>query len=250
MTFNTFGNKGNPSLLLIPGLGVSYEIFLPLIDLLKDKYSIVAVGIDGFLIGQESKFTSVDDQAGKAIEYVREHLGGHLDVAYGLSLGGKILSRMLERNEIVIDHAVMDAAPLLPLPKWLVDPLRYYQSWNVWTCYHWTGFWKFVFHSHYFDVLLDECKKVWPSGRGKAVRDGYKDVYTQKLESIHGVDIHFWYGTKEAFVAKPQVEHLCKIHPDTHVEVFKGMNHGQFLVDHPEEVARRISELSFNGNHS
>lgn len=250
MTFNTFGNRGNPSLLLIPGLGVSYEIFLPLIDLLKDKYSIVAVGIDGFLIGQESKFTSVDDQAGKAIEYVREHLGGHLDVAYGLSLGGKILSRMLEKNEIVIDHAVMDAAPMLPLPKWLVDPLRYYQSWNVWTCYHWTGFWKFVFHSHYFDVLLDECKKVWPSGRGKAVRDGYKDVYTQKLESIHGVDIHFWYGTKEAFVAKPQVEHLCKIHPDTHVEVFKGMNHGQFLVDHPEEVARRISELSFNGNHS
>jgi hypothetical protein len=25
-------------------------------------------------------------------------------VAYGLSLGGKILSRMMERNEIVIDH--------------------------------------------------------------------------------------------------------------------------------------------------
>ena len=250
MTFDTFGNRRNPSLLLIPGLGVSYEIFLPLIDFLRDKYYIIAVGIDGFLLGQESKFTSVDDQAGKAIEYVREHLGGHLDVAYGLSLGGKILSRMLERNEIVIDHAIMDAAPLLPLPKWLVDPLRYYQSWNVWTCYHWTGFWKFVFHSHYFDVLLDECKKVWPSGRGKAVRDGYQDVYTQKLESIHGVDIHFWYGTKEAFVAKLQVEHLCKIHPDTHIEVFKGMNHGQFLIDHPEEVARRISELSFNGNHS
>ncbi len=27
-------------------------------------------------------------------------------------------------------------------------------------CYHWTGFWKFVFHSHYFDVLLDECRKT------------------------------------------------------------------------------------------
>lgn len=60
---------------------------------------------------------------------------------------------------------------------------------------------------------------------------------------IHGADIHFWYGTKEAFVAKPQVEHLCKIHPDTHVEVLEGMNHGQFLVDHPEEVARRIKEM-------
>ena len=230
-------------MLLIPGLGVSYEIFLPLIDLLQDKYHIVAVGIDGFLLGQSSQFTSVDDQAGQAIRYVRENLDGRLDAAYGLSLGGKILSRMLERNEITINHAIMDAAPLLPLPKGLVDPLRYYQSWNVWTCYHWTGFWKWVFHSHYFDVLLDECKKVWPSGKGKAVRDGYKDVYTQKLESIHGADIHFWYGTKEAFVAKPQAEHLRKLCPEAHIEVFPRSNHGQLLVDHPEEVARRISLL-------
>ena len=36
MTFNTYGNKENQSLLLIPGFGVSYEIFLPLIELLKD----------------------------------------------------------------------------------------------------------------------------------------------------------------------------------------------------------------------
>ena len=243
MTFNTYGNQHNPSLLLIPGLGVSYEIFLPLIELLKDRYFIVAVGIDGFLLGEKSDFTSVDDQAGQAIHYVLKNLDGHLDVAYGLSLGGKILSRIMERNEIVVDHAIMDAAPLLPLPKWSVDPLRYYQSFNVWTCYHWTGFWRWVFHSHYFDVLLDECRKVWPSGKGKAVRDGYKDVYTHKLESIQGADIHFWYGTKEAIVAKPQAEHLCRIHPDTHVEVFPKMNHGQLLIDHPEEVAGRILNM-------
>ena len=240
MTFNSIGNKENPCLLLLPGLGVSHEIFLPLIELMRDKFHVIAAGIDGFLLGKESKFTSVDDQAAQAISYVNEHLNGHLDVAYGLSLGGKILSRMLERNEIVIDHAIMDAAPLLPLPKWLVDPLRYYQSANVWTCYHWTGFWRWVFHSHYFDVLLDECRKVWPYGKGKAAREGYKDVYTNKLESIHGADIHFWYGTKEAFVAKPQVNHLLRLYPDAHIEVFPKMNHGQLLVDCPEEVARRI----------
>ena len=243
MVFVTYGERRNPSLLLIPGLGVSTEIFLPLIERLRDKFFIVTAGIDGFLLEQESCFTSVDDQAAQAIGYVKERLDGRLDVAYGLSLGGKILSRMLERNEIVIDHAIMDAAPLLPLPKWLVDPLRYYQSLNVWTCYHWTGFWRWVFHSHYFDVLLDECRKVWPYGKGKAVRDGYKDVYTNRLESIHGDDIHFWYGTKEAFVAKPQVEHLQKLCPAAHVTVFPGMNHGQLLVDNPDEVATRIIEI-------
>ena len=246
MDFKRYINDGAPTLLLIPGLGVTQEIFLPLIDLLEDHFSIITAGIDGFLIGKESSFTSIDDQAGQIIRLVKEELDGHLDMAYGLSLGGKILSRILERDQVVIGHSVLDAAPLLPLPRWSVDPLRYYQSFNVWTCYHWTGFWKQLFRSHYFDVLLEECRKAWPSGKGKAVRDGYKDVYTHKLESIHGSDIHFWYGTKEAFVAKPQVKHLRAVCPAAQVEVFPGMNHGQLLIDHPEMVAERLLRLLHN----
>ena len=243
MRFELLGKEGAPSLMLIPGLGVSYEIFLPLVELLKGKFRIIAVQVDGFTLGEQTRFTSVDDQAAQAIAFIRDRFDGHLDGAYGLSLGGKILSRILERDEVTIDHAILDAAPLLPLPKWLVGPLRYYQSYNVWTCYHWTGFWRRVFHSHYFDVLLDECRKTFPYGGRRAVLDGYKSVYTNKLESIHGADIHFWYGTKEAFVAKPQMEHLQKLCPELHVAVFPGSNHGQLLVDHLDEVAQRIEKI-------
>ena len=127
MKFTLYGEKSRPTLFLLHGLGVSHEIFLPLIERLKDHFYIIAACIDGFILGEHSKFTSVDDQAMQANRYVQENLGGRLDIAYGLSLGGKILSRMMERSEIVIDHAIMDAAPLLPLPKWSVNPLRYYQ---------------------------------------------------------------------------------------------------------------------------
>ena len=137
----------------------------------------------------------------------------------------------------------MDAAPLLPLPRWLVGPLRYLQCANVWTCYHWTGFWRWVFRSHYFDVLLDECRKVYPFGGTKAVLDGYKSVYTNKLGSITGANIHYWYGTLEAFVAKPQAKHLKALYPEVHIEIFKGLNHGQLLIDHPEQVAEMITCL-------
>ena len=243
MDFKVFGKEGAPTLMLIPGLGVSYEIFLPLIGLLGDKFRIIAVQVDGFTLGRYTRFTSIDDQAAQVITQVKEQYGGRLDCAYGLSLGGKILSRVLERNEITVDHAILDAAPLLPLPKWLESPLRHYQCANVWTCYHWTGLWKWVIHSHYFDVLLDECRKVYPYGRGRAVLDGYKSVYTNKLESISGPDIHYWYGTLEAFVAKPQAEHLKALCPSVSIEVFPKLNHGQLLVDHPDEVARRIEEI-------
>ena len=158
MDFKTFGNIGSPTLLLIPGLGVSYEIFMPLIGLLEERFHVIAVQVDGFTLGQNTEFTSVDDQAQQVCKYIKEELRGHLDIAYGLSLGGKILSQILERNEVTIEHAILDAAPLLPLPRWLVGPLKYLQCANVWSCYHWTGFWRWVFHSHYFDILLDECR--------------------------------------------------------------------------------------------
>lgn len=232
--------------MLIPGLGVSYEIFLPLIDLLEGDFDIITVQVDGFTLGKYTRFTSIDDQAAQVIANVKEQQDGHLDCAYGLSLGGKILSRVLERHEIAVDHAILDAAPLLPLPNWLVGPLRYYQCANVWTCYHWTGFWRRVFHSHYFDVLLDECRKVYPFGGGRAVLDGYKSVYTNKLESISGPDIHFWYGTKEAFVAKPQADLLKELCPAAHIEIFPKMNHGQLLVDHPDEVAKCIRQITLS----
>ena len=244
MNFRLFGKENGATLLLIPGLGVSYEVFLPLIGMLEGRFRIVAVEVDGFTLGTYTRFTSIDDQARQVGEYVKVHLGGRLDCAYGLSLGGKIVSRIMERGDIVIDHAILDAAPLLPLPRWTVGPLRYLQAFNVWTCYRWPGFWKRVFPTHYFAVLLDECKKVYPFGGADAVLDGYRAVYTNKLHSIAGPDIHYWHGTQETFVAKPQVKHLRELFPKVHVEVFQKLNHGQLLIDHPDEVARRITGIA------
>lgn len=245
-----FGKTCAPSIMLIPGLGVSYEIFTPLIKLLRERYNIIAVEIDGFTLNKHTSFTTIDDQATQIIDYINTNCNGHIDCIYGLSLGGKILSDILERGEVVVNHAIMDAAPLLALPRWLVNPLRHLQAVNVWSCYHHHRFWRWVFHSHYFDVLLDECRKVYPFGGRRAVLDGYKSTYTSSLNRISGDDIHFWYGTKEAFVARPMVKHLLKLNPTTHIEVFAKSNHGELLITRPEEVAHRIINIveRQNGN--
>lgn len=135
------------------------------------RLTIFAAEVDGFTLEVHTRFTSIDDQAGQISRFIEQHHSGKIACAYGLSLGGKILSRVLERNEVSIDHSILDAAPLLPLPK---------------------------------------------------------------------ADISFWYGSKEAFVAVSQVKHLKSLCPEVKVELFDKMNHGQLLVDHPDQVARRI----------
>ena len=68
MDFKTFGKEGVPTLMLVPGLGVSYEIFMSLIELLQDEFRIIAVQVDGFTLGVYTRFTSIDDQAAQVID--------------------------------------------------------------------------------------------------------------------------------------------------------------------------------------
>ena len=248
MIFNTFGDSAHKTLMLIHGLGVSYQVFNPLIEYLQARYRIIAVQVDGFLIDAENRpvtsaFTSIDDQVDQLVQHIRTTYGGHLDAAYGLSMGGCIVAKLQERADITIDHVILDAAPLLPLPRWSIDPLRYYQSFNVWCSYHMSGFFKWLFRSHYFDTLLDELAKVYPSGYGRAVRDAYKSIYTSRLEQVRSADIHYWYGQHEAFVAKYMFRHLESLAPHCKITHFPRMQHGQLVIDHPDRVAQLLTEI-------
>ena len=50
MLFTTFGNPTHKTLMLVHGLGVSYQVFAPLIAHLQELYHIIAVQVDGFLL--------------------------------------------------------------------------------------------------------------------------------------------------------------------------------------------------------
>lgn len=248
MLFNTFGDPTKKQLMLVHGLGVSYQVFNPLIEHLQALYSIIAVQVDGFLVDAQnnpisSVFTSIDDQVDQLVEYIRTAYNGHLYAAYGLSMGGCIVAKLQERTDISIDHVVLDAAPLVPLPRWLIGPLRYYQSFNVWCSYHMSGFFKWLFRSHYFDILLDELAKVYPSGYGRAVRDAYKSIYTSRLSCVHCADVHYWYGQHEAFVAKYMFRHLESLAPHCHITHFPRMQHGQLVIDYPDRVAELLIDI-------
>ena len=248
MLFNTFGDPTKKQLMLVHGLGVSYQVFNPLIEHLQALYGIIAVQVDGFLVDAQnnpisSVFTSIDDQVDQLVEYIRTAYNGHLYAAYGLSMGGCIVAKLQERTDISIDHVGLDAAPLVPLPRWLIGPLRYYQSFNVWCSYHMSGFFKWLFRSHYFDILLDELAKVYPSGYGRAVRDAYKSIYTSRLSCVHCADVHYWYGQHEAFVAKYMFRHLESLAPHCHITHFPRMQHGQLVIDHPDRVAELLIDI-------
>ena len=82
--------------------------------------------------------------------------------------------------------------------------------------------------------MCDENKKAWAI-QEKEYLDRESNLRAQMLFSTQ---LLASYG-----ISLPQVEHLLKLCPDAHVEVFPKMNHGQFLVDHPDEVGKRLTDF-------
>lgn len=55
---------------------ISMAKILPLVGSMEERFRIIAVEVDGFTLGRQTSFTSVDDQAAQVIAYVQKHYTG------------------------------------------------------------------------------------------------------------------------------------------------------------------------------
>ena len=89
MQFTEMGKTDGKTLLLLPGTACTWQLnFKNVIDELADKYHIIAVNYDGFEGDSNVLFTDVPTVTEKSENYILEKHNGHIDGAYGSSLGG------------------------------------------------------------------------------------------------------------------------------------------------------------------
>lgn len=250
MRFYEFGNPSNPLILLIHGLGLSWRQMLPLTDLLKSRYRVVVVALNGHIVDEHgtpepSLFLSIDNEATEIINYIQLNHSAQVSLIYGISLGGAIAARIAEMNLLKINHLIVDAGPIhFRFPKLLVKFIAHYQALNCWcTCNLLRGFYSMIFKSHYFRTVMEGIWETYPSGGGQSILNAYKSVFAYNLEYLpESTTIEFWYGSNEKWLQRPVVEHLLKVRTDAKISIFEGMGHAQLLIDNPTEIAHRIEK--------
>ena len=113
MQFTEFGKKDEKTLLLLPGTACTWQLnFKNVVDELAEKYHIIAVNYDGFEGDPTVIFTDVPAVTEKIEDYVLEKHGGHVDGAYGSSLGGSFVGLLIQRKRIHIDHGFIGSSDL------------------------------------------------------------------------------------------------------------------------------------------
>lgn len=235
-------------MVLVHGLFVSWQLFLPVVERLQEHYHIVVPMLSGHLwdngVAEPSVFHTIDEEAQGICDHLLATGTPRIACLYGISLGGGIAARVAEQGRIAIDHLVIDAGPIVGYSKWFTWLCAYYQAANCWCTYHCRAFYRRLFPSHYFQTAIEEVAKTFPSGGVQTPVNVYKSLYAYRLAHLpEGTAVQFWYGSKEAWLFRRCERHIKTLRCDAHVMVFPKMQHAQLIIDRPEVVAQQIASL-------
>lgn len=113
MQFTEMGKKDGKTLLLLPGTACTWQLnFRNVIEDLSRKYHVIAVNYDGFEGDREKIFPDMLTETERMEEYILENHDGHVDGAYGSSLGGSFAGLLLQRKRIHMDHVLIGSSDL------------------------------------------------------------------------------------------------------------------------------------------
>lgn len=90
MKYFEYGKENKELVVILHGGGVSYRGAEPTAKIVAEKYHVILVAYDGFNPSEpDTEFVSVQNEARRLGDYIAEKYGGHIDILYGLSYGGR-----------------------------------------------------------------------------------------------------------------------------------------------------------------
>ena len=127
MQFIEIGRDDGKTLVLLPGTACTWQVnFARVIDALAERYHLICVNYDGFEGDSSICFSSVPEVCSKIEDYLIEHHGGHVDGAYGSSLGGSFSALLVQHGRVHVDHAsdLDQGSPIVArIMTWIVGPM-------------------------------------------------------------------------------------------------------------------------------
>lgn len=255
MKFYEFGKENDRTIMLLPGNMMTHRQFEGIVPLLESKYHVITVSLDGFDETGETTYTTAEKQAEKLASFIKEKLGGRIDLVLSESLGGAPAAFLTRCEGVSIGGIIMDGASywnlgifnpiakgtLYRIPYGIVAKARKngkfsMPSWLLKSMGLTQDEIDSVTHQMALDVSAETLRATFAEGI-----ELYN--YMEKWEAKTDIPIACWYGENESNMKKA-VQTVKKAFPGAEVRSFEGMGHGELAGD-PELFVREI-ELFIN----
>ena len=241
MKFFESGQENPTTLMLLHGALTTWQLsFSDFIGLAREKYHIIAVAEDGFNPDEpDTDAVSVIEEAKKVSDYVVQHLGGHIDIILGESLGCMIMTEMLLDPRITVRTAIADGFTILEYPHFKHDLPKRMLARAI------TGAELFALkHVGLLGPILGE------DVGSMLYRDASKTTlfdleyslmpYRYKYEAFNLADTYIWHGEKEPGL-RQVLKKVDRSRYRFKHKVFLGRGHGSLLKE-PERLLLEVDK--------
>lgn len=243
MLFNEFGDKNNPTVLLLHGMMQNWENIYEHLKPLEEVYHLIIPAQDGFYDGSKD-FTSFADQARQIEEFINENYKGKIHGAFGASQGGLLLTELLTRNKVDLGTVIMDGCYVA------------HQGWisakaTAWMFKTYTKTGKFPaligIMTSKMGKTTDELyagldKRMYSKASDTTIDRNFLENYTYRTRpeiADNLTMVHLWCGSKEPYAIKSH-NILKKYLKNYSEEIMESFGHGEFLLQHSEECCEKI----------
>lgn len=245
MKFFEFGKENENTLLILCGFGVCWTPrCLPIIEEAKKEYHIIVAAYDGYNPDEpDTVFVSVIDEAEKITEYLVEQFGGKIDIIYGMSLGGMVMTEILMDNRISVHTAIADGFTIIKYPNFPLDFMRRLLAGVISSA----EYWLFQKHKKLIAKFLGiPVKQLDIAVYPYATKESYFNAeyslmpYRYKFEAFAKADSYIWHGDHEKSSIR-KVKKLKKQGYKFKHNIFIKSGHGG-LSGNPQRLMKEINK--------
>ena len=248
------GRENGNVLLFFPCTAEPVWAFEGAVRLLSQKWHVFQVVYDGHQPENPGDFTSVEQTVDEVVAYLKARGVARLDAAYGCSLGGACLTRLLALGEIPIRRAIIDGG-ITPYPyPYLLRRLRL--ALDV------LGFKlvansrrileaafppeRFTLPGHDPVKEYDAIAAYLKTYSNRTIRNVFWSGNNYALPQTPAplnAKLVYWYGEEEKRDRRGNIRFIRRYFPAAHIQMIPKMAHAELVMIHPEEFCRRAEEF-------
>ena len=252
------GQENTKTLLFLPCTAEPIWAFEGAVGLLREKWHVFQAVYDGHQPEYPGDFTSVEQTVSKITDYLKSRGYPRLDAAYGCSLGGACLTRLLALGAIPIGRAIIDGGitpyqlPLLTRKALLLRDILSFRlvagNRNILEAAFPPE--RFTLPGHDPVKEYNAIAAYLKTYSGKTIRNIFWSGNNYSLpQSPAGIDtkITYWYGDDEKKDRKSNIRFIKGYFPQARIHGIPKMAHAELVMIHPEEFIRYADKFLEEG---
>ena len=248
------GQEHERTLLFFPCTAEPVWVFEQTVALLSQTWHVFQVIYDGHQPEYPGDFVSVEQTVEEVTAYLKGHSVARLDAAYGCSLGGACLTRLLALGEIPVGRAIIDGGITpyqfpYPVRKLVLarDILFFKIAANSRKVLE-AAFppERFTLPGHDPVKEYDAMESYLKTYSDRTIRNVFwsgNNYALPEKPAVRGTPLAYWYGEDEKRDRRGNIRFIERYFPQIQLREFQKMAHAELVIIHPEDFCRYAEEF-------